>query len=111
MKQITPVSGNAPRVGETTEAEGQGNNTSGRCFFIAWSKTLVAAKYDFVVFSAMGRVISEQVGAAVRPSGVRGAKSTHWRYYSFDHPGGHEDAAMPKPPLPPGSPSSCGGHA
>ena len=56
---------------------------------------------DFVVFSAMGRVISEQVGAAVRPSGVRGAKSTHWRYYSFDHPGGHEDAAMPKPPCPP----------
>ena len=66
MKQITPVSGNAPRVGEPTEAEGQGNNTGGRWFFIAWSKTLVAAMYDFAVFSAMGRVISEQVGAAKR---------------------------------------------
>ena len=66
MKQITPVSGNAPRVGETTEAEGQGNKTGGRWLFIAWSKTLVAAMCDFVVFSAMGRVISEQVGAAKR---------------------------------------------
>merc|ERR1711951_199473 len=75
----------------------------------------------------MGRMISEQLGAAKRRmeqtvrirfcsifrhgqsefgtggcgQAVCGAKSTHWRYYSFDHPGGHEDAAMPKPPCPP----------